>query len=166
MRGKHAVLVHPQLALRTRHPYPDTFASASVQSLRHTSAVRQWPFWLLIAAWVCANCPQLAVTVTLAWAGEARHFSHQSRLHAEVARLLTHNATPPSSALVAETAPTEPFRPLISAEALLKKPPLAVEPTVIWLGPLSRASRLQTAECDLPEAPRPPPPHEPPRVAV
>jgi hypothetical protein len=62
----------------------------------------RWPFWLLIAAWVCANSPQAATYAVLDWVASARHFSHQQQLAREVAHLLAGEKAPPRSrALVA-----------------------------------------------------------------
>ena len=54
----------------------------------------RWPFWLLIAAWVCANSPQAATYAVLSWMAEAGSFSHQKQLSREVAFLLAGEKAP------------------------------------------------------------------------
>jgi hypothetical protein len=49
----------------------------------------RWPFWLLVAAWWCANAPQAATFEAILWLKGAAAFSHQADLHAEVAALLS-----------------------------------------------------------------------------
>jgi hypothetical protein len=89
-----------------------------------------WPFWLLLAAWFCANSPQSITYELIVWAGKSRHFSHQERLKEDVARLLAGRAAP--IALVsARRLPERPFSAPIPAEAVIKKielgAPLAAE---------------------------------------
>lgn len=59
-----------------------------MRTRKTTPANRQWPFWVLLAAWVCANSPQVAVFTALTWLAEARSFSHQGDLARQVAQLL------------------------------------------------------------------------------
>jgi hypothetical protein len=49
----------------------------------------RWPFWLLVAAWWCANTPQAATFEVILWLKGAAYFSHQADLHADVAAILT-----------------------------------------------------------------------------
>lgn len=60
-----------------------------MRTRKTTLANRQWPFWGLLAAWVCANSPQVAVFTALTWLAEARSFSHQDDLARQVAQLLS-----------------------------------------------------------------------------
>lgn len=60
---------------------------------------------MLIVAWLCANCPQEMTLRLAAWTKDARSFSHQERLKAEVASLLAGRkaegpqlASPPAAA--------------------------------------------------------------------
>lgn len=131
-------------------------------SSRHRSAAR-WPFWLLLAAWVCANSPQAATYALLAWLGEARHFSHQQRLTAEVASLLAGERAPGPGVAMTD-APAKPPAPPLPAEAVLKKLDLAVERTV---GPQFRQAAGKICGASgwtMPDPRRAPPPHEPPRA--
>jgi hypothetical protein len=137
---------------------------------RRPSRSPQWPFWLLIAAWVCVNSPQVAVYATLSWLAEARSFTHQQRLVADVAHLLGGGEAAPSriAQTLARAKAHEPARPLppVPAEAVLKKMPLAFERTAEFLPPALRAGFPRAAAQACPENFRAPPPHGPPRVAV
>lgn len=126
-----------------------------------TASFRRWPFWLLIAAWVCANSPQAAIYAALSWMAEARHFSHQQHLKAGVARLL---AGEPAATAVAAT-PSLPVErpPLVPPDAVLKKISLALERGTEVLPPILDRSGRDLADVPRPESPAAPPPYEPPR---
>ena len=49
---------------------------------------RRWPIWLLVAAWLCANGPQMACFEVVVWLKGAGHFSHYHRLAASAAAAL------------------------------------------------------------------------------
>jgi hypothetical protein len=49
----------------------------------------RWPFWLLVAAWWCANTPQAATFEVILWLKGAAYYSHQADLHDQVAAMLT-----------------------------------------------------------------------------
>jgi hypothetical protein len=89
-----------------------------------------WPFWLLIAAWFCANSPQAATYSLIVWAKGSQHFSHQERLKEDVARLLTGKEAS-SAPWIAGSAPALPFAPQVPIDGVLKKldltAPLAVD---------------------------------------
>ena len=124
----------------------------------------RWPFWLLIVAWVCANSPQVAAYALLTWIGEARSFSHQQRLTAEVAHVLTGTKAAERISWTKNTEATErPFAPLVPVEATLKKIQLAVEETADLLPPDARAQRRIAGSEARREAWLDAPPHEPPR---
>ena len=130
---------------------------------KRTSA--RWPFWLLMAAWFCANSPQAVTYELIIWLGNARHFTHQQRLHTEVASVLAAHALGKLFA-TAKAAPERPFAPPIPADATLKKIELAVHRTSELLPPALRAvvwADLGTAPSD---ALCEPPPHEPPRMGL
>lgn len=131
---------------------------------RRTQSVR-WPFWLLIAAWMCANTPQVAVYTGLAWLAEARSFSHQHRLSTDVAFVLAGKPTPQRIARAVKSAPLRPVAP-VPAEAVVKKIPLACESVAEVLPPALRASRPAEIAWVFPVSLRAPPPHGPPRVVV
>lgn len=78
-----------------------------------------WPCWILFAAWFCANSPQSLTYNLIVWAGGMQHFSHQERLQADVACLLTGGKVSPALAKAQPLAP-RPSLP-IPAEAVLKK---------------------------------------------
>ena len=97
---------------------------------RRRLSASPWPFWLLIAAWVCANAPQAALYAGLTWLAEARSFSHQQRLTAEVAYLLGGDAARPDrTATVAAARTDAPAKAptAVPADAVLKKIVLALE---------------------------------------
>jgi len=96
---------------------------------RRRLSASPWPFWLLIAAWVCANAPQAALYAGLAWLAEARSFTHQQRLTVEVAYLLGGDATRTAEAAkVAATRTDAPAKAptAVPADAVLKKIVLAL----------------------------------------
>jgi hypothetical protein len=97
-----------------------------------------WPFWLLLAAWFCANTPQAVTYDLMVWAKGSRHFSHQDRLKADVARLLA-GGTAPVALRAARPAPAQPSSCPIPAEAVLKKPDLSAPLAVDSFVPASRA---------------------------
>ncbi len=121
-----------------------------------------WPFWLLLAAWVCANTPPIAMCALLVWLGEARHFSHQQRLTAEVAELLTGQRSPGVLAAAQQAAAPAPLPPL-PAEQAQKKCDLAIERATGVRRPVVDENDFVMRVLAWPEARREPPPHEPPR---
>ncbi len=74
---------------------------------RLTTLFARSPLWLLIVAWFCANSPQELTLHVFEWAGQARHFSHQASLRADVSRLLAGNPERPVC-MIAERAPDTP----------------------------------------------------------
>ncbi len=133
--------------------------------LRRTSRTSQWPFWLLLLAWTCANAPQTAVYAGLAWLTEARSFSHQHRLSTDVMFVLAGQPVPQRIARAAQSAPARPAVP-VPAEAVVKKLPLAFEGLAEVLPPALRANRSADQARACPESFRAPPPHGPPRTGV
>ncbi|MCX6955563.1 MAG: hypothetical protein NTV51_25735 [Verrucomicrobia bacterium] len=123
----------------------------------------RWPFWLLIVAWVCANSPQAATYALISWIGEARHFTHQQRLTAEVAHVLT-GAKDPERTVEMTAAAKRPLAPPTPAEATLKKIELAVERTAEVLPPTVRGAVRAVRATTLPDERCEAPPHEPPRA--
>ena len=124
-----------------------------------------WPFWLLIVAWFCANSPQSATFAVLAWAGEARSFSHQQRLSLDLARLLVGEG----KAVVvdsAEESPSPPLAPAIPTEATLKKIELTVEHLAKAEVPAQSDTERVVVVTRLDGLDRARPPHEPPRAVV
>lgn len=127
-----------------------------------SSTPARWPFWVLLAAWVCANSPQVAVYTALTWLGEARHFTHQQRLTMEVAHVLG-GAKLPGLLASMKCAPDRPFAPVVPVEATLKKIELAVERTSEAMPPEVRVQVSLARSSVCPPARREAPPHEPPR---
>jgi hypothetical protein len=88
-----------------------------------------WRFCLLIGAWFCANAPQSLVMNLGVWCAGARHFSHQERLKAEVACLLSGNKK--ADAIRAAVAlPAMPNPPPMPEGAVLKRLDLNAESAV------------------------------------
>ena len=136
-----------------------------MRSLHRKSSAPSWPFWLLLVAWICANSPQAATYAVIAWAGEARAFSHQERLSVELAHLLAGEAAP-SSVAPAEHLPLSSSKPAIPTAATLKKIELAVENMVKPAVPPQLVEGSSTFPDRLAGIDRGRPPHEPPRAAV
>lgn len=126
----------------------------------------RWPFWLLVAAWGCANGPQAAVYATVAWLVEARSFSHQHDLTRSVAHLLKGERAAGRVALVLQrNAPAAaPETPPVPVEAVLRGIVLGLEVVPSFAAPVTPARRLLAAELRLPPSWRAAPPLGPPRV--
>lgn len=123
-----------------------------------------WPFWLLLAAWFCANSPQAATYEVVVWLGNARHFSHQQRLSADVAFILA-GSDAHAVIAAAKAAPARPFAPAVPAEATLKKIDLIVTLSSEWLPATALVRMAGVSELILPVSPWLEPPAEPPRLA-
>jgi hypothetical protein len=120
-----------------------------------------WPIWLLFAAWFCANSPQSVTYDLILWTRDARHFTHQERLKADVAAMLS--GTGGKMTAQVEKPPARPSAPPIPAEAVLKKIDLYAPIVIASIAPPTREPN-PTAE--LPGAPdrgRPEPLLPPPR---
>lgn len=122
-----------------------------------------WPFWLLIVAWVCASSPQAAVSGMIGWVGEARHFSHQGRLQAQLAVLLTGEQTPTAMVAMQDEAPT-PFNLPAPVASGCTKIHLAVQETHELRPPSVKQAAPWTGLFQVADTIRDQPPHEPPRV--
>lgn len=141
----------------------------------NTPATRQWPFWLLLAAWVCANSPQVAVFTALTWLAEARSFSHQGDLTRQVAQLLGGEAT---TSRVGEALARLEMPATEQGDAAAKAPLRA--PTVVVLKKVDLAAEWDArvmppgagvvfrwdSENRFGDARRVAPPHGPPRSAA
>lgn len=140
-------------------------------SVRRSTAAARWPFRALLAAWVCANCPQAAVYAVVTWLAEARTFSHQYELTRSVAHLLKgeHSASRVAVVLqraLAEAPDRAPVLPPVPPEAVLRKIPLCVE-TIATDGRLVAGGvRLAPEGVGVPDWVRPVPLLEPPRAAA
>jgi hypothetical protein len=129
----------------------------------------RWPFWVLLAAWICAHSPQLALYTVVTWIAEARTFSHQHELTRSVAHLLKkETASSRVAYLVRQAKADGPVRPgpAIPADAVLRKIELAIQ---LSDGPAPLAEeprRFFVTGIRIPERLRPAPPQEPPRGAA
>ena len=136
---------------------------------RVPNSAPRWPFWLLIAAWVCANSPQAASYAVLTWIAEAQQFSHQQQLTRDVAHLLVGEKASVRPATVVAVATEEDgksSRPMVPATAVLKKIDLSTEKRMDGIRPSERIVALVLASERWGDALRAPPPHGPPRVVV
>lgn len=119
-------------------------------------------FWLLAAAWLCANLQPPTVRSVFSWIVEGTNFSHQQRLTLEVAKLLggerpvrmiAKSTSAPKPAPKLPALPETPFKKL--------EVPLAryVGVAIIPLG----LEKYVEAERVVRDRERSAPPHEPPR---
>jgi hypothetical protein len=134
-----------------------------MKSPRNRPAAR-WPFWLLLAAWFCANSPQAATHGVIVWLANARHFSHQQRLSAKVASILAGTEIP-ATLVAASPAPERPFTAPAPAEAGLKKIDLFVVITSVGISPAEQADVWADTARMPPPTPWREHPVEPPRAA-
>ena len=96
----------------------------------HTALVRL-PFWLMIAAWICANIPASATVYSFVWMKGAGHFSHHDELCESVANLLSGRQAPPGHRLAeAETAARSLPHPL-PVDGMIKKIDLTFSPAIL-----------------------------------
>ena len=85
------------------------------------------PFWLMVAAWLCANVPHSAYVEVIQGLEGIRHFSHQAQLTADTLNVLQGRGH--QAVVKSESAPRKapPGRPAgIPGESLLKKFEFAV----------------------------------------
>lgn len=147
-----------------------------MRARKTTPANRQWPFWVLLAAWVCANSPQVAVYTALTWLAEARSFSHQGDLTRQVAQLLGgEEATSRAGEAMARMEMTEKAKgedakgnaPLRAPTVVvLKKVDLAAEVAARVVPPEARGIFGWESENTFGVVRQVAPPHGPPRSAA
>lgn len=129
-----------------------------------TKSRQPWPIWLLVLAWICANCPGHVIYSGLTWLDHARTFSHHNRLKLEVASLLTRTEIPALPEHVAPAIPTDRKPPAPTVESA-RRVELAFEPELRVAPAAMRVFRWRPE----PQAPLVsvafPPPHDPPRSA-
>lgn len=93
-----------------------------------TTLLARLPFWVLIAAWFCANTPQTATWHAIVWLKDARHFSHQNELKARVAAALGGIEIEPASQWnQADASSRELPEAALPADATIKKILLSLE---------------------------------------
>ena len=175
MNGVFTTRVFPVLARQ-----PKALRLVASNQLRQTNRSRmtprarhqptpQWPFWLLLTAWACANTPQIAVFAALSWLAEGRSFTHQQRLTQDVARLLVgEQPTTPVADAVAQAEQHLPAKPptQIPADTVMKKLELSLETTCDILPVCLRATYRDEVVWVFPGSRRVQPPHRPPRVSL
>lgn len=86
----------------------------------------RWPFWILLAAWWCANTPQAATFELILWFKGAAHFSHQQQLHSDVASLLGGGRHAPRRDLSKAASQPPPSAPLL-VKVTVKRVDLSVQ---------------------------------------
>jgi len=125
----------------------------------------RWPFWLLVAAWFCANAPQRLTFEWAAWMANGRHFSHQERLRADVVALLGGKKTNPLVAL-AKSGPVQlPMTPAPVTDSL-KKIDLYAAERAAPIGPFALTLAHPITAWRMPGNSRPEPLVPPPKMAV
>jgi hypothetical protein len=125
----------------------------------------RWPFWLLVAAWFCANVPQRLTFEWAVWMANGRHFSHQERLRADVVALLGGKKTNPLVAL-AKSGPVQlPVTPAPAADSL-KKIDLYAAEMAEPIGPFALTLAHPIRSWRVPEYSWPEPSVPPPKMAV
>lgn len=125
----------------------------------------RWPFWLLVAAWFCANAPQRLTHEWAVWMANGRHFSHQERLKADVAALLGGKKTNPLVAL-AKSGPVHlPETPVPTTDSLKKIDLYAVDKAES-IGPSALSSAHPITAWRVPGNSWPEPLVPPPKMAV
>ena len=75
---------------------------------------------MLVVAWLCANSPQEMTLRLATWTKDARTFSHQERLKAEVAALLSRTNAEPTQ-LAAQPIPSQSMTVPVVVEVVPKK---------------------------------------------
>jgi hypothetical protein len=75
---------------------------------------------MLMVAWLCANSPQEMTLRFVTWTKDARSFSHQDRLKAEVAALLSGQKSETPQLATTPAAPRPAAAPIV-VETVLKK---------------------------------------------
>jgi hypothetical protein len=125
----------------------------------------KWPFWLLVAAWWCANTPQAATFELILWMKGAADFSHQAQLHAEVAALL--NGGPQVTRVQGRPSLGEtpvPAVPVLKALAIKRVNLCLQEESMACARPMA-AETLRWSHDRVPERRASPPRLRPPRLA-
>lgn len=126
------------------------------------STAASWPFWLLIAAWFCANVPSATTLQAVMWLKGARHFSHQGELRREVAALLSGRPQKTHPLLATPASGPRSLPPVLPASVETKKTDLALttgHPRVIASMPaVARPGLVINAPAEpVAEVPHPPP---------
>jgi hypothetical protein len=120
---------------------------------------------MLVLAWLCANSPQEMTLRLVAWTQEARSFSHQERLKAEVASLLSgRQAEAPQ--LATQPIPVRPAATSVVLEVVLKKIDFYPALSFRILPPEARSWRYGEWRGLPPASARAEPPVPPPRARV
>jgi hypothetical protein len=123
-----------------------------------------WPFWLLIAAWFCANVPSTAILHTFVWVNGAKHFSHHSELRQNVVSLLTGKSHTTSEYLAATSTTTHPLPVSLPVDGTVKKIDLSLTPATLQLVATRAAVDRIDFSVRAPAAPVADVPYPPPRV--
>jgi hypothetical protein len=132
--------------------------------LRKKKPIR-WPFWLLVAAWCCANSPPRTAFEFFVWAGHGLHFSHQEQLKAEVAAMLGARKINPVVATSKAGPANLPAAPL-PAEGVLKKIDLCLSKRMESIGPSTRELAYPDGFCRIRPRASPEPLLTPPKAAA
>lgn len=127
---------------------------------------RLWPFWILIAAWVCANTPAGVICGVIQWTEGAAHFSHQGQLESDVALILRGRETPGVFAFLKSTSLARPALPAVPPDTLTKKIDLYA-PSAGWSATLPLREQIYSeSNGRIPAARQDAPLYEPPRAPM
>jgi hypothetical protein len=136
----------------------------SGKRIHQCASPARWPIWLLFAAWFCANSPQSLTYELVVWTRDAQHFSHQERLKAEVAAILSGRDGGASRRV--EQAPERPSAPPIPAEGVLRKIDLFAPLAIASITPQRQELKFPTQFVRAPDRARSEPLLPPPREAA
>ena len=129
---------------------------------RRPTSPAQWPFWLLLVAWVFANVPSTVALHTAYWLKGAGQFSHDAELRQDVASLLSGQprATTPRLVPAATTQPQTPALPGANGQ---QKIDFALSPALLRLVAILPTVQAETCALAAPAGPVKEVPYPPPR---
>lgn len=125
----------------------------------------KWPFWLLVAAWWCANTPQAATFEMILWLKGAASFSHQAELKADVAAILSGvpKVAPSHHGQIGRETPP-PTVPLAKTVTIKRVSLCLHEQSMVADGPIGGVT-MRRLHDRVPERRTTPPQLRPPRLA-
>jgi len=118
----------------------------------------------LVAAWLGANSTPAINFTLLSWVAEARTFSHQARLGAEVAALLAGEESTSKANQISENSGHQPQLPPALVDTAFKRFDLALADRCLLPTDDSAKRESYPREIDGMSRWRAAPPHGPPRI--
>jgi hypothetical protein len=126
-----------------------------------------WPFWLLVAAWWCANTPQAATFEVIMWLKGAAQYSHQAELRDDVAAVLT--GAPQAARAQAHLGKlgreTPPPEVPLAKTLTIKRVSLCLQEERITSGRPDTGVAFRVEQASVPQRRTSPPRLRPPRLA-